>query len=159
MKTWGCPVHACARPAEEVRAAGARRGVGGHLSVEAVHVEAGLAGVEAEMAVGKLGLGFEKGVVHLPKAPLQTGGFGGLCCILRVRVDRGKREIAKDEAQPIAERLPDLADHGICLAAMQALKNPIFHQSHGCGGRAQEMVAFTDRGTEFENELISDAAA
>src|SRR5580700_6470989 len=78
-KEGGRPVDAAAHAAEEVLADGGRRGVGGHLSVEAVHVEAGLAGVEAEMAVGKLRLVFEEGVVHLPKAVLQTGGFGGLC--------------------------------------------------------------------------------
>jgi hypothetical protein len=55
-----------------------------------------------------------------------------------------EREVAKDEAELIAEVLLELLDEGKGIATGGALVVPVLYESDGCGGGALGMVFGVD---------------
>ena len=80
------------------------------LIVEACKVEPEPGGVPLEVGIVQGPLALEQEVVHRPEATLGSGRLGS---VLGVRVDAGKREVAEDEAERIAQALLDLPDDGV----------------------------------------------
>ena len=68
--------------------------------------------------------------MHLPELALVGGGLGGLGRQLRVRVDVVQRQVAPHVAQVVAERVEQLADHQLGLAAVRALVVAVLDERH-----------------------------
>src|SRR2546427_294925 len=112
---------------------------------QAAGIETELHRVAGEVLIFKRVLIFEQNVVHLPKSSLCAGGFGGLGCVLGVRMHVGHREMAIGEAQVIAHSPPNLFDYRVNFAANGAFEVTVLKQSYGCINGPLDMVAAGDR--------------
>jgi hypothetical protein len=73
------------------------------LARELIEIQSELARVPDQIAAGQSVLILEQDVVVIPERALIARGIGRLGRGFRVRMDLGEREIAKDEAQVVAQ--------------------------------------------------------
>ncbi|SRR5260370_6075370 len=89
---------------------------------KAVEVEVEQLGVLHEVGHLERVLMLEQHSVHLPELRLRARGLGGLGGDERVRMRRGQREVAKREAELIADRLGERLDDRAHATAERALE-------------------------------------
>ena len=83
-------------------------------------------------------------VVHLPKAIFGSCEFGGFRGSLRIRMNLGEREIAKDKGKVFAEVPLEALHNWIGVAAMRTLVVAVFNQDNGSVWIALEVVGGGD---------------
>jgi hypothetical protein len=101
--------------------------------VELTDVHPDLTCIAAKVGQLERLLALEEQIVHLPEAILSGGLLGGLGGELGVRVDLAKREMAEDEAEPVAEVALDRLHGAVCGARVGTLVVPVHEQRHGRG--------------------------
>src|SRR5882724_2005105 len=119
------------------------------FSHQAAGIETECQGVSGQVLILECVLIFEQEVVHLPKASLRPGGFGGLRRTFGMRMHVGHREVAKGEAQVIAQSPPDFFDNRVNFTADGAFEVTVLKQCYGCINGPLDVVAPGEREGEF----------
>src|SRR5918997_451448 len=144
------PTHPASQAAPQVFTHPARVGVLLHLPPEPPDVEPDLLRVGSEVRVLEPPARVEEPVVHLPELSLGRGGFGGLGGGLGVGVDAGEREDTEDEAQTVAETLPQPPYYSVRPHGVGAVVVAVLHEGQRRVGRSAHAVPITNRRVQLD---------